>query len=162
MACLSSASVTARRAISVACTACSWIRAPSFISELCDVCCLPAFYLILPESRRACNVTTLSRCSHGASERPALPLLPFVLTGVGFWGSSCVPSPVSGIRMPKLPLLPFVGAGGRGIGGKGLPPLPTTQDATAIRSQPPQSASTAMPALSRAPLSSTAPADTPG
>ena len=57
---------------------------------------------------------------------------------------------------------PLVGEGGRGIGGKGLPPLPTTQDATAIRSQPPQSASTAMPALSRAPLSSTAPADTPG
>jgi hypothetical protein len=29
------------------------------------------------------------------------------LAGAGFLGSSCVPSPVSGIRTPKLPLLPW-------------------------------------------------------
>ncbi len=36
------------------------------------------------------------------------------LAGVGFWGSPCAPSPVSGIRTLKLPLLPLweKGAGG--------------------------------------------------
>jgi hypothetical protein len=37
---------------------------------------------------------------------PHHPLLP-LLTGVGFWGSPCVPSSISGIRTPKLPLLPL-------------------------------------------------------
>jgi len=31
---------------------------------------------------------------------------PSALTGVGFWGSPCVPSSVSGIKTPNLPLLP--------------------------------------------------------
>jgi hypothetical protein len=36
------------------------------------------------------------------------------LTGAGFLGSPCVPSPVSGIRTPKLLLLPLWEKGGRG------------------------------------------------
>jgi hypothetical protein len=40
------------------------------------------------------------------------------LTGAGFLGSPCVPSPVSGIRTPKLPLLPLWEKGGRGDEGQ--------------------------------------------
>ena len=40
------------------------------------------------------------------------------LTGVGFWGSPCAPSSVSGIRTPKLPLLPLWEKGVGGMRGK--------------------------------------------
>ena len=41
-----------------------------------------------------------------------------MLTGVGFWGSPCAPSSVSGIRTPKLPLLPLWEKGVGGMRGK--------------------------------------------
>ncbi len=40
------------------------------------------------------------------------------LTEVGFSGSSCVTSPVSGIRTPELPLLPLWEKGAGGMRGK--------------------------------------------
>ena len=43
------------------------------------------------------------------------------LTGVRVFGSPCVPSLVSGIRMPKLPLLPLWEKGAGGMRGKRAP-----------------------------------------
>jgi len=61
-----------------------------------------------------------------ASGRPDSPFSPcgiqkVGLTGVGFWGSPCVPSPVSGMRTPKLPLLPVWEKGAGGMRGKCAP-----------------------------------------
>jgi len=39
-------------------------------------------------------------------------------TGIGFLGSPCVPSPVSGIWTPKLPLLPLWEKGVEGMRDK--------------------------------------------
>ena len=73
-----------------------------------------------------------------AIRTPKIPLLPLweqgaggMLTGVGFWGSPCVPSFVSGIRMPKIPLLPLWEKGGRGDEGQ----TRTGMQQTAHRSQ---------------------------
>jgi hypothetical protein len=43
---------------------------------------------------------------------------PCSLQGWVFWGSPCVPSFVSGIRMPKIPLLSLWEKGARGMRGK--------------------------------------------
>jgi hypothetical protein len=60
------------------------------------------------------------------SGRPNSPFSPLwkkgdgeMLTGAGFLGSPCVPSPVSAIRTPKLPLLPLVEEGGWGDAHRG-------------------------------------------
>jgi len=48
------------------------------------------------------------------------------LTGVRVFGSPCVPSLVSGIRMPKLPLLPLWEKGAGGMRGKRAPECRTS------------------------------------
>jgi hypothetical protein len=58
------------------------------------------------------RLARMQRCDPSGNENIVRSTDPRGLTGAGFGGNSCVPSPVLGIRKPKIPLLPLWEKGG--------------------------------------------------